>query len=169
MLSFAYLATHPDQRHKLVEDPGLVVSAVEELLRVETPAPALVRTATHDVELGGVTIRKGEAVFCHLGAANGDPTGRPDPECVDFDRRVNPHLSFGGGIHRCVGSHLARIEVRLVMEEFHRRIPDYELAPEADLVGVPFFGPLERLPIVFPPGGGRTIGTSGQLGSPSVS
>ena len=159
-LSFAYLATHPDQRHKLVEDPGLVPSAVEELLRVETPAPALVRTATHDVELGGVTIRKGEGVFCHLGAANGDPTGRPDPDCIDLDRRENRHFTFGGGIHRCVGSHLARLEVRLVVEEFHRRIPDYALTPEADLVRVPFFEPLEGLPIVFPPGGGRTTDTS---------
>jgi cytochrome P450 len=155
MLSFAYLATHPEQRHKLVEDPTLVASAVEELLRVETPAPALVRTATRDVDLGGVTVREGETVFCHLGAANGDPAGRPDPDSVDLARRENRHLSFGGGIHRCVGSHLARLEVRLVMEEFHHRIPDYALAPGTNLVGVPLLDPLEGLRITFPPGGGR--------------
>jgi cytochrome P450 len=152
-LSFAYLARHPEQRRLIVNDPSIIPVAVEELLRVETPAPALVRTATRDLDLGGVTIRKGEGVFCHLGAANGDPAECPRSEEVDLTRRENRHISFGGGIHRCVGSHLARIEVRLVIEEFHRRIPDYQLTPDADLVRVPFFEGLDRLPVTFPAGG----------------
>jgi cytochrome P450 len=148
--SFAYLARHTDQRRLLVEEPSLIPSAVEELLRVGTPAPALVRTATRDLELAGVSIRKGEGIFCHLGAAKGDPASRPDAEIMDFRRRENRHVTFGAGIHRCVGSHLARLEVRLVVEEFHRRIPDYELAPGSDLVRVPHFEGLDNLRIVFP-------------------
>jgi len=152
-LSFAYLARHPEHRRMIVEQPAIIPTAVEELLRVETPAPALVRTATHDLELGGVTIRKGEGILCHLGAANGDPGATPGAEEVDLTRQDNRHVSFGGGVHRCVGSHLARLEVRLVMEEFHRRIPDYDLGPDADMVHVPFFEGLDRLPITFPAGG----------------
>jgi cytochrome P450 len=154
-LSFAYLARHPEQRRYLVEhNPDGIPAAVEELIRVETPAPALVRTATADIELGGVLIRKGEGVYCHLGAANSDPAACPHSEEIDLSRDETRHVSFGGGIHRCVGSHLARLEVRLVLEEFHRRIPDYELPDSADTVRVPFFEGLDRLPITFPAGGG---------------
>jgi cytochrome P450 len=126
--SFAYLARHPAARRQLVEDPALIRGAVEELIRTTTPAPALVRVATEDVELGGVTVREGQGVFCHLGAANGDPTQQADAELVDLCRQGNRHhASFGLGVRRCVGSHLARMEVRLVIDEFHKRIPDYEL------------------------------------------
>ncbi len=149
-LSFAYLARHPERRRLIVENPSAIPMAVEELLRIETPAPAGVRTATADVEVGGVTIHEGQRIFCHLGAANGDPAEYPNADTVDLSRKVNRHVSFGGGIHRCLGSHLARIEVRLVIEEFHRRIPDYHLAPDADLVRVPFWEGLDRLPITFP-------------------
>jgi cytochrome P450 len=148
--SFAYLASHPEQRRRIAEDPSLVSSAVEELLRVETPAPALSRRATSDIEVGGVMVRAGEEVFCHLGAANADLDGCPNGTEVDLSRPDNRHATFGLGVHRCLGSHLARIEVRLVIDEFHRRIPDYELAPDTDLFRVPFFEGFERLPIVFP-------------------
>ena len=148
--SFAYLARHPEQRRRIVQEPTLIPDAVEELLRVETPAPALTRRATTDVELGGVTIRAGEGVYCHLGAANGDDAAFPHAEQVALDRGENRHASFGLGVHRCLGSHLARLEVRLVIDEFHRRIPDYDLAPDTDLHRVPFFEGFDRLPITFP-------------------
>ncbi|MCU1345443.1 MAG: cytochrome [Acidimicrobiia bacterium] len=151
--SFAYLARHPDERRRIAEEPTIVPSAVEELIRAGNPAPALTRIATQDVEVGGVLMREGEGVYCHLGAANGDPAEWPNAEEIDLTRPDNRHASFGLGIHRCLGSHLARMEVRLVMDEFHRRIPDYHLAPEADLVRVPFFEGVDALPIVFPPGG----------------
>jgi cytochrome P450 len=151
--SFAYLATHPEARRQVVSDPSIIPSAVEEMIRVFTPAPAMTRVATRDVELAGVTVKKGQGVFCHLGAANGDPTQLTNAENIDLCRAENRHSSFGLGIHRCLGSHLARMEVRLVMDEFHRRIPDYELAPGVDLFRVPFFEGVESLPIVFPRGG----------------
>jgi len=151
--TFAYLATHPEQRRLIVENPSIVSTAVEELLRVETPAPALSRRATADIEVGGVMVKEGEEVFCHLGAANSDLEGCPNAVDVDLTRTDNRHATFGLGVHRCLGSHLARIEVRLVVDEFHRRIPNYALAPDTDLFRVPFFEGFETLPIVFPAGG----------------
>jgi cytochrome P450 len=152
-LSFAYLARHPDQRRQLVADSSLVPAAVEELLRITTPAPAKDRHITRDIELGGVTMRAGESVSCHLGAANGDPEVCTDPHEVNWGREANKHATFGLGVHRCLGSHLARMELRVVLEEFHRRIPDYEIAADADLFRVPFYEGLERLQIEFPAGG----------------
>jgi len=154
-LSFAYLGRHPEQRRLIVEDLSIIPVAVEELLRMTTPAPALSRVATEDVEIGGVTIAKGQSVYCHIGAANADTTGCPNAEELDLLRADNRHATFGLGVHRCLGSHLARIEIRLVLDEFLRRIPDYEIAPDADLVRVPFYEGMDRLPIIFPPGGRR--------------
>jgi cytochrome P450 len=151
--AFAYLARHPEDRQLIVDDPELIPDAVEELLRIETPAPALFRRVTRDTELDGVQLREGDTIFCHLGAANGDDTSVPEAERVDFKRSRSRHASFGLGPHRCLGSHLARLELRLVLEEFHRRIPTYELASDVDVVRVPFFEGLDRLPIVFPAGG----------------
>jgi cytochrome P450 len=151
--SFAYLATHVDERRKIVDDPTIIPAAVEEMIRAFTPAPALTRVATRDVELAGITVKAGQSVFCHLGSANGDPAQLPDAQRLDLCRSENRHASFGLGIHRCLGSHLARMEVRLVLDEFHRRIPEYELGAGADLFKVPFFEGVDRLPVVFPPGG----------------
>lgn len=151
--SFAYLASHPEARRQIVDDPSIIPNAVEEMIRAFTPAPALTRVATRDIEVGGVLVKEGQGVFCHLGAANGDSSQFADAEEIDLCRANNRHASFGLGVHRCVGSHLARMEVRLVLDEFHRRIPDYELAPGNDLFKVPFYEGLERLDIVFPAGG----------------
>jgi cytochrome P450 len=137
--AFCYLAKHPEVRQQIVDQPEIIPEAVEELLRIGTPAPALSRRVTRDVELDGVQLRGGQTVYCHLGAANGDEATVPHAEQVDLTRRGNRHASFGLGPHRCLGSHLARLEVRLVLEEFHRRIPHYEVAPSADLFRVPFF------------------------------
>jgi cytochrome P450 len=150
-LSFAQLATRPDLRRRVVETPSSIPSAVEEFLRTDVPVPFVPRIATDDVELGGTTIPRGTLVQVCIGAANRDPDALSNPDAVDFDRSDGRHLGFGGGVHRCLGSHLARMELRLVLEEFHRRIPDYELAPGASphppwptaTIG------LERLPLVF--------------------
>ena len=104
--------------------------AVEELLRWETPVPSVVRWAREDASLGGETIGAGNHVMVNLGAANLDPETFEAPMEVRFDREVNRHLAFGGGVHRCLGSHLARRELRIALREWHRRIPDYALAPE---------------------------------------
>lgn len=128
---FAYLATHPDQQRLLSTDPETIPSAVEELLRWETPvAIAFPRTATADVTLpGGQHVRKGCPVIVNLGASNLNPSLFDDPYEVRFDRTKNRHIAFGKGVHRCLGSHLARHELAVTLAEWHRRIPEYRLKP----------------------------------------
>ncbi|MGO9857623.1 MAG: cytochrome P450 [Acidimicrobiales bacterium] len=128
---FAFLAQHPAHRRQIVEEPSIIPSAVEELLRWESPVPAGVpRVATEDVVLpGGQKIGKGTAVVVSYGAADVDPATFGDPFEVRLGRENNPHIAFGGGVHRCLGSHLARRELRIVLREWHRRIPEYWLKP----------------------------------------
>lgn len=147
---FVYLARHPDHRHQLVEQPDILPQAIEELLRWETPVPGVARVAMQDVEVGGCPISKGERVSPLLGAANTDPAEFPDPEVVDFTRNPNRHRAFGGGPHRCLGSHLARMELRVALREFHRRIPDYEIKPGTQLTYTAALRSVESLPLVFP-------------------
>jgi len=128
---FAYLAQHPEQRARVVagvDDPSFVASTVEELLRWETPVMAVVRVATEDTAVGGCPIKAGQHVSVLLGAANTDDGEFGDGDAVRLDRDANRHLAFGGGVHRCLGSHLARLELRVALREWHRRIPDYALA-----------------------------------------
>jgi cytochrome P450 len=102
---------------------------VEELLRWESPVPGVPRFCTGDTELAGCPIKTGDAVQVLVGAANVDPAAFADGFDVRFDRETNPHIAFGGGVHRCLGSHLARRELRIMLREWHRRIPEYELKP----------------------------------------
>jgi cytochrome P450 len=128
--SFAYLARNPEHRKALGADPAVVPSAVEELLRafsVVNPA----RTATRDLEFAGVCLQEGDRVLLSTVLANRDPAEFDDPTDVRFDRPSNRHLAFGAGPHRCLGSHLARCELKVALEEFHRRIPDYRIADGA--------------------------------------
>ncbi len=129
----AYLAQHPTQRQSLVDDPSLIPSAIEEMLRWETPVTGVVRITTADTELGGCPIAQGTTVSVLLGSANTDDTAWPDSETIDFSRPVNKHLAFGGGAHRCLGSHLARMELRVAIEEWHAAVPEYSLPEGADL------------------------------------
>lgn len=130
---FRYLAEHPDQRAELVADPTLVPRVVEELLRWETPVMLVSRRATRDTEIQGCPVHAGDDVYTFLGSANTDDVEFPDGDVVRFDREENRHIAFGGGIHRCLGSHLARLELRVALTEWHRRIPDYRIAPGATL------------------------------------
>ncbi len=150
---FAYLAQEPEHRKLLVGDEGVIPSAVEELLRWESPVPAVPRVATEDVEFGGCPVHKGEQVMLLLSSANTDDSAQPGLEEVDLRRNPNPHLAFGGGVHRCLGSHLARLELRVTLREFHRRIPDYSLAPGTVLEYTPGLRSLHTLPLVFEPTG----------------
>jgi cytochrome P450 len=130
---FGYLAEHPDARRRLVDEPESIPSVVEELLRWETPVMGVARVATQDVEVGGCPISAGEQVMVLLGAANVDESEFTGAGELQWDRETNRHLAFGGGIHRCLGSHLARLELRVALREWHRRIPDYRVKPGADL------------------------------------
>jgi cytochrome P450 len=147
---FVYLARHPEHRRQLVEEPDILPSAIEELLRWETPVPGVARVAIQDVEVAGCPISKGERVSPLLGAANTDPAEFVDPEIVDFRRNPNRHRAFGGGPHRCLGSHLARMELRVALREFHRRIPDYAIKPGVELEYTRGLRSVEALPLAFP-------------------
>jgi hypothetical protein len=129
-LSFAYLAQNQVQRDRLVRAPVLIPSAVEELLRYESLI-MVGRTVVRDVELGGNTLRVGDRVLCNTITADRDPAQFVDPDQVVFERTPNKHLAFSAGPHRCVGSHLARLELVVAFEHMHRRIPSYRLAEGA--------------------------------------
>ena len=130
---FAYLSAHPEARHKIVSDPDAVPAMLEELLRWETPVMGCARVATQDTVLGDLEIAKGEQVMGLLLAANIDPTEFSDADQLVWDRDANRHLAFGGGVHRCLGSHLARLELRIALREWHARIPDYRIKPGVEL------------------------------------
>ena len=151
--AFAALAVQPRLRQQIVADPSVIPDAVEELLRVDGPVVLLPRVASQEIKLGGHTIPAGSEVQIAIAVANRDPAEHADPDEIDL-RRQERHYAFGGGPHRCLGSHLARMEMREVLAEWHSRIPEYELAPgftprvewPTGLVG------LDTLPLVFPPG-----------------
>jgi cytochrome P450 len=146
---FSYLAQHPEQRQRLVDDPSLIPAAVEEMLRWETPVLGVARVATNDTELAGCPIHKGDQVSIILSSANTDPAEFDDPDTVDFDRPTNRHLAFGGGLHRCLGSHLARQELRVALREWHKRIPEYSVKPGHTLVYTPAIRSIDDFPMVF--------------------
>jgi cytochrome P450 len=129
--SYAFLATHPEHRQMIVDNPAIIPTAVEELLRWESPVPSgTPRLAVCPVDLPhGQHVDDGTMVMPNFGAANVDPDTFDDPMDVRFDRDPNPHIAFGGGVHRCLGSHLARRELRVTLREWHRRIPDYRIKP----------------------------------------
>ena len=121
-----HLATHPDDRQRLVKEPELMPTAVEELLRVYSPV-TMGRLATEDVTVNGVTIPAGSRVLMNFPAANRDPEVFPEPDTVVIDRAHNRHVAFGIGIHRCAGSNLARMEMQVALSVFLERIPEFEL------------------------------------------
>ena len=147
---FAFLGEHPDHRRQLVEHPEIIPSAVEELLRWETPVPNVPRMAKSECPVAGHIIPAGEFVLVNVGAANVDPAEYPDAMDVRFDRAVNRHLTFGGGVHRCLGSHLARRELRVTLREWHRRIPEYEIKPGIELQYAAGLRLVENLELVWP-------------------
>jgi cytochrome P450 len=124
-----HLAVDAGLRRTVASDLTLVPAFVEEVLRLELPAPMPPRVATRDHVVGGVTIREGSRVHLTLATANRDPAVRDHPDHLDITRDANRHFAFGAGVHRCLGSHLARMELRLVLEEFLQRVPEFELAP----------------------------------------
>ena len=147
---FAYLSRHPEHRRQIVDNPSVIPKAVEEMLRWETPVAGTARLATGDSVVTGCPVAAGNIVFVSIGAANVDPTEFEDAMDVRFDREVNRHLAFGGGVHRCLGSHLARRELRIALREWHRRIPDYGLKPGIELEYPPGLRMVQNLELVWP-------------------
>ena len=128
--SLWHLAQHPDDRRRLVSDPDVMPFAVEELLRAYAPV-TMARLVAKDVELGGRTLHEGDWVLLPFPSANRDPEAFPDADRVVLDRRENRHAAFGLGIHRCIGSNLARMELRVAVEEWIARFPEFELTDPA--------------------------------------
>jgi cytochrome P450 len=143
----AHLARHPVQRRQLVDDPEVIPAAVEELLRAETPVQVIARTVVEPVTLRGVDLKPGDPVMLVLGAADVDPSIFDDPDTVDFGRDAARHVAFGGGNHRCLGAHLARLELRVALEEFHKRIPDYRIPEDEEVHFSPGIRQAARLPL----------------------
>jgi cytochrome P450 len=148
------LLSQPGQLRAVREDQDLIPQAIEEALRWETPLLTVARTATEDLELGGVPIPAGGFVAVSLGAANRDPARYPGPDTFDIFRADQRHLSFGDGAHKCLGMHLARLEMRVLLTTVLDRLPGLRLDPGADdqhIHGLLFRSP-PNLRVRFDPG-----------------
>jgi cytochrome P450 len=128
--SLWHLATHEDDRKRLAEKPDLIPTAIEEFLRAYAPV-VVGREIVKETEIGGRRLRDGEMVMLAFGAANRDPAMFPDADRVIIDRTENRHAAFGLGIHRCIGSNLARMEIRIALEEWLGQFPDFILSAGA--------------------------------------
>jgi cytochrome P450 len=149
------LLRHPDQLARLRREPALITSAVEELLRYESPSQHTARLASEDTELGGKLIRRRQAVIAVMAAANRDPERFPDPDRLDLARPDNRHLAFGWAAHFCFGAPLARLEGQIVLSTLVRRLADLHLEPQP-LVWRTNLGlrGLTALPVAFTPSAG---------------
>lgn len=126
--TFNHLAGAPALRRRIIERPEDNMRLLDEMLRYYTPGNSI-RTATRDVEIGGCPIARGDRIIMPRAACHRDGKQFPDPDKFDPDRRSNNHIAFGIGIHACLGAHLARLELRVALEEWHRQIPDYRIKP----------------------------------------
>jgi cytochrome P450 len=131
--SLWHLATHDEDRTRLAADPGLMATAVEELLRAYAPV-TMAREVNADTEVAGCPMHAGDKVLLSFPAANRDPEAFDRPDEVILDRQANRHVAFGSGIHRCAGSNLARMELRVALEEWLARIPSFHLVEGARVV-----------------------------------
>ncbi|MET0371616.1 MAG: cytochrome P450 [Sphingobium sp.] len=145
-----FLALNPGHRQQLIDDPSLIPGAVEELLR-RFAIVTITRLAMTDVEMGGVTVKAGDLVVCPAPLRNLDEDRIADPLTVDFRRKPSPNATFGGADHRCMGSMLARTELRIFLEEWLKRIPDFAIAPGAEVVATAdITSIIPSLPLVWP-------------------
>ncbi|WP_234815258.1 cytochrome P450 [Mycolicibacterium duvalii] len=145
---FLHLARNDADRERIVAEPAAIPTAVEEFVRayaIVIPA----RKVMEDIEIQGCPMKAGDMVNIPLAAATRDDAAFPDATTVDIARKPNNHIGFGAGPHRCLGSHLARQELRIAMEEWHARIPNYRLAPDAQMLESGGQLGLENLPLVW--------------------
>lgn len=146
---FRHLATHPEQQRQLRENPAMIPEAVEELLRAHSVV-MVSRFVTADAEVGGVTMKKGDCVAIYTSFASFDPKEFEQPESVEFNRSLNRHIAFSYGPHRCVGSHLARRELVIALEEWTRRVPVFHIPEGGEVTmhgGVVFS--VDKLPLAW--------------------
>lgn len=145
-----HLATHPDDTQRLVDEPELLPTAIEEMLRAFSPV-TMARIVAEDTELQGCPMKAGDRVILNFPAANRDPGAFPDADRVIIDREINRHVAFGAGIHRCAGSNLARMELTVALEEWLARIPSFRLEDGGEVTWAAgqVRGP-RSVPVVFP-------------------
>jgi len=145
----SFLARHPEHRRQLIEGPALIPRAVDELLRYHG-ATATARVVTRDTVYNGVTLKKDDRVLVQSMLHGQDPRRFPDPETVDFHRKDIRHATFGGGTHRCLGALLARLEMRIFLEEWLTRIPDFHIAAgEGQIVEGGMVNAVRKLPLAW--------------------
>jgi cytochrome P450 len=148
--SLWHLASNPGDAARLAADPSLMDAAIEELLRAYAPV-TMARMVTEDTEFGGCPMKEGDKVLMNFPAANRDPEAFDRADEVVLDRALNRHVAFGSGIHRCAGSNLARMELKVALEEWLRRIPQFHISDpdQVTWAGGQVRGP-RTLPVVFP-------------------
>ncbi|WP_101946690.1 cytochrome P450 [Mycobacterium sp. 3519A] len=146
------LLTHPDQLEAVQRDRELIGAAIEEGIRYETPLVLVTRNTTREVQMHGATIPEGAQVNLCIGAANRDEKRWDDPDVFDIHRPRRAHISFAGGIHSCLGMHLARVETKAMLTSLFDRVTDLELIEDDDtnITGMPFRSP-KHLPVTFRP------------------
>jgi cytochrome P450 len=154
----ALLLNHPDQLEALQQDRGLIPAAIEEGIRYETPLVLVARNTTRDVEMHGTTIPEGAQVNLCMGSANRDEKRWDNPDMFDIHRPRRAHISFAGGIHSCLGMHLARVETRAMLNSLFDRVTDLVLTVDDDteITGMPFRSP-KHLPVTFRPVSARPV------------
>jgi cytochrome P450 len=142
------LAEHPDQRRDIVKNPALIPQTIEELLRFQTPGPAIARYVTRDVEFYGQKVPAGTAMMLLIGAANRDERRFAEGDSFNIHREARPHLGFGHGIHACIGAQLARLEGRVALQEVLKRFPEWHVDYEhAELASTSTVRGWETLPV----------------------
>jgi cytochrome P450 len=146
------LLRNPGERERLAADPSLMPTAVEEMLRYVSPVTHIMRTAKRDLEMHGRKIRAGDRVVIWNASANRDEQVFPDPDRFDVARTPNDHLAFGHGEHFCLGANLARLEVKVMIDEVLKRLPDMELAGPVSRLRSHFVAGIKHMPVRFTPG-----------------
>jgi cytochrome P450 len=143
------LVENPDQLERLRQDPSLISTAVDEIIRWVTPVKHFMRNCTEPYEIGGLQFRPGDPVLLSYPSANRDEDVYPDPFRFDVGRTPNKHLAFGFGVHYCLGAMLARMELKAMLSELIPRLRSVELAGEPRLMKTLFVGGLKQLPIRY--------------------
>jgi cytochrome P450 len=145
------LAEHPDQRRQIVEDRSLIPKVIDETLRYEPTGHSSARYVMEDVEYHGRTLPAGSAVLLNMASANRDPRRYDDPDVFDIHREDIQHLTFGYGLHYCLGANLARLEGRVALDELLNRFPEWDVdLDDASLAPTTTVRGWERLPLVLP-------------------
>ncbi|SDI36758.1 cytochrome P450 [Lutimaribacter saemankumensis] len=145
----ALLNDHPEEKARLLENPGLITTAIEEFLRYASPNQLGNRETTQEIEIDGLKVPKGTNLHLVIGAANRDPAVFDDPQRFDITRKPNRHLAFAGGPHVCVGLTLARLEGRIAIGRLLERFPDYRIKEGRELGGRMRFRGYAKLPAVM--------------------